>query len=435
MAESDCGPLQLNSKMVRFGRWLVDTGHCKFFVLIFHEQRHSKGEADGDFGHMTIAMDTEVQLGADCIGHTVTSLPRVESRLEYRMRAHLGNSNMKCDYDAHENGLYKFVGGLGKKKDNIHLIVIGHEYAALSDSAVEVAGPKGTTITTSLRKEMRKIGPQVPLDKNGNAPPGTAELWEYPPRSACLTYSDVGDISVRNGKIVSNQSDSSTATEDEGLWEWEEGGSEGVPAICPLTGASLEDTFSPETWMHKMAQSCDDLADEEAQNDDDEGRQPDAPLDGEIDVIVLDEQSDEEEAEEAGAQVEGDVGNMVARDGTKHRSFFMWERKPVYKADINVWDKPKVGKRGIGMLPSQADKTGHNGHHMRKSLGPWLRAGGKALEDRLYQDDLATMYGDKPCTVTTADELYNGKTLRVSSDKWITRPPSTVAKAPTKLCA
>eukprot|EP01043_Picozoa_sp_COSAG02_P084746 COSAG02_NODE_22522_length_749_cov_6.467692_2_plen_205_part_01 len=72
---------------------------------------------------------------------------------------------------------------------------------------------------------------------------------------------------------------------------------------------------------------------------------------------------------------------------------------------------------------------------MRKSLGPWLRAGGKVLEDRLYQDDLATMYGDKPCTVTTANELYNGKTLRVSSDKWITRPPSTVAKAPTKLCA
>lgn len=128
----DCGPLCLNSKMVNFGRWLVDSGHCKFFVLIFHEQRHSKGDADGDFGHMTVAMETEVQLGPDCIGHTVDSLPRVELRFEFKMRAHIASANAKCDFDAHESGLYKFVGGLGKKKDNIHLIVIGHEYVVSS---------------------------------------------------------------------------------------------------------------------------------------------------------------------------------------------------------------------------------------------------------------------------------------------------------------
>lgn len=164
------------------------------------------------------------------------------------------------------------------------------------------------------------------------------------------------------------------------------------------------------------------------------GEIPDAPLDGEIDVVVLEDEEDGEEASNE-PDVATDAAAMVERDGTKHRSFFMWKRRPVYKPDVNVRDKPKVGKRGIGMLSSQADKTGHNGHHMRKSLGPWLRAGGERLQGRLYQPDLAQMYGDAPCGRDTADKLYNGKKLRVASDKWITRPPSTTARAPSKLCA
>eukprot|EP01043_Picozoa_sp_COSAG02_P011728 COSAG02_NODE_437_length_22340_cov_46.269952_19_plen_121_part_00 len=59
------------------------------------------------------------------------------------------------------------------------------------------------------------------------------ELWEYPPRSACLTYVDAGEISVQNGKVVADATSNAShvtepncqplqqATCDNGLWRWE----------------------------------------------------------------------------------------------------------------------------------------------------------------------------------------------------------------------
>ena len=78
--ENDCGPLQLNQHMAHMLKMLVDQHFCLVAIGAYHEQRHSKGPSDKDFGSVDRALGSACTFSVDCIAHLAQLLPLAAAR-------------------------------------------------------------------------------------------------------------------------------------------------------------------------------------------------------------------------------------------------------------------------------------------------------------------------------------------------------------------
>jgi hypothetical protein len=178
---NDCGSLQHNQHMVHMSQWLVDHGFCLFCIIGYHQQLHGKWKADFKFGHWAIAWGNAAVFTAHCLARVIETLPRRSKtgrrvQQKYRDRAVLVNSNTGSVHRHHGQARYVTIGGLGGEYDNVHVVVAGHDLAALSNAELRtqrMSKRSGLRVhTTSLRAEMAVLA---------SGTRGVVRLWSYPP--------------------------------------------------------------------------------------------------------------------------------------------------------------------------------------------------------------------------------------------------------------
>ena len=178
---NDCGPLQLNQFQVQMAQFLVDRGFCLFCVLGYHQQLHGKYHCDYKFGNYTIAWTTKATFTIDDLARVVQTLPKCNKNgtnvhPDDKDDCAIMRPNAGTIYRKHLAGIYRPVDSLGQAKNNIHVIVVGHDLKGLSNEAVTVRRTRnnGTSaiVTTSLRLEMTILS----AGKRG-----VARMWTYAP--------------------------------------------------------------------------------------------------------------------------------------------------------------------------------------------------------------------------------------------------------------
>ena len=102
---------------------------------------------------------------------------------------------------------------------------------------------------------------------------------------------------------------------------------------------------SPDVWLHNLGEACKDIVETSANDET-------SAIDLTDDAWLGSEDEDGSESDADGGMTDGDA--FVERDGTRHRSVQMWRKDAKHRDHGYMRDKPKVGKRGIGFLPSQA---------------------------------------------------------------------------------
>lgn len=175
-------------------QFLVDRGFCKFCVLGYHQQLHGKYHCDYKFGNYTITWTTKATFTIDDLARLVETLPKCNKngtsvRAEDKDVCAIMRPNAGTVYRNHLGAMYMPVSALSQTKNNIHIIVVGHDLESLSNEAFTVRRTRnnGTSveIETSLRLEMAILS----AGKRG-----IARMWTYAPRRTASAISGVGKL-------------------------------------------------------------------------------------------------------------------------------------------------------------------------------------------------------------------------------------------------
>ena len=165
---------------VQFAQFLVDKGFCLFVVLGYHKQLHGKYYCDYKFGNYTIRWVSEATFTIDDLARLVEMCPQLRRdgkavAVEDKDVAPIMRPRAGTIYRHNLAGMYYPVTHLAQSKNNIHVIVLGHELDKLSKVMVEVSRVSSSgvrSVRTSLHLEMSLLS----AGKRG-----VARMWTFPP--------------------------------------------------------------------------------------------------------------------------------------------------------------------------------------------------------------------------------------------------------------
>ena len=170
---------------------------------MYHEQRHSKGDADKDFGSLTTALRRRSVFSVDCVAGLARELPR-KARPNERNVSRIFNPEAGTHWTGHTSKRFNPVLELSQATGNRHILISMAEGALdrLSTETITFMR-RGERVETSIRAEVLKlIG-----ERDGQPAMDHSEmrLFDYPPADAV--------IGVRASTIEKADSDSDSDSE------------------------------------------------------------------------------------------------------------------------------------------------------------------------------------------------------------------------------